>query len=409
MGTIKKIGCVWLLVWMVSLPWVCGADPGPLGALFAPLADLDVPAMYSRYQAVIDLGIYLLVFVSVAQFTLGRHFGGREGKAIGVVAGITLAVALSLTQRQLSFELRALGPLAAGMFVLLLAVALFRLVRTLGGGYAASGSLAFIVSYFAIRSVVPGLFEWAQRHAWANALHGLLVLAVLVAFFRIGIDLLGRAEWKLPQIRPRSKDLLPGYERQEPQAPALRKRLARIERQEEKDSQKIRQELSAVQDAIQRYGHQPEAGAFMVEKVRQIMPQRHTVRVHLEQLKKAHARLMKGDLRVFAALKQRYEQLPKEARTRVRKELREVKQTLISEKELQELEGAIERYDHAFPEALEAAVQRLEAGDPSGASEALSRAIACEKQAQELFHRIGKIEKRLTRQAGRILDKRHKV
>jgi len=181
---------LWILVWIIGLPWVYGAEPGPLETLFAPLADLDVPAVYSRYQGFIDFSLYLVIFISVAQFTVGRHFGGREGKVIAVVTGLALAVSLTLVQRQLGFALRALGPLAAGMFVLILAVALFRLVRALGGGYAASGSLAFIVSYFAIRAVVPGLFAWAQRHAWANALHGLLVMAVLVAFFRIGIDFL---------------------------------------------------------------------------------------------------------------------------------------------------------------------------------------------------------------------------
>ena len=404
----KKCVCwLWVLAGLVSLPWVCSAKPGPLDALFGPLVGLDVPALYDRFQAIIDFGVYLMVFVSVTRFALCRHFSGREGRTIATVAGLILAVALSLTQRQLGFELRAFGPLAAGIFVLVMGVALFQLVHALGAGGAASGAVALIVSYFAVRAVVPGLFEWAQHSVWGHALHGLLVMSVIVAFVRWGIHVAGRSAGKIPAGLWQQKRNSPGKESSRGrQEAALREKLAQVSWQEEKNSQRIIDDLKALRDAVRGYGHLPEAGDCLAEKIRQIMPRKHVAVMRLERLKKMHARLIKGDLSTFRGMKREYGQLPEEVRKKVRAKLVRMSGEILSEKELQGLETRIENYDRKMKKELEAALNSLKKGDSAGAEEALSRAAARENQAKICLTRMKELERQVARQIQTVWESR---
>jgi hypothetical protein len=105
-----------------------------LGELFRPLEYIDLSRLYERYAILIDLAIYLLIFVGLAQVTLGKRFQGNGGKAIAIGIGVSLAISLAIAEQLLGFSLRSFGPIAAGIFLGILGVMIFRLVQHLGGG-----------------------------------------------------------------------------------------------------------------------------------------------------------------------------------------------------------------------------------------------------------------------------------
>ena len=100
--------------------------------MFAPLEYINLANAYDHYSAVIDLFIYGLIFIGVAQVTLGPRFAGRGGKAICAGVGISLAVSLAIAERQFGFSLKSFGPIAAGIIILLLGIMVYHLLHQAG-------------------------------------------------------------------------------------------------------------------------------------------------------------------------------------------------------------------------------------------------------------------------------------
>ena len=101
-----------------------------------PLEYLDISKLYESYTVFIDFAIYLMVFVGISQITLGSRFQGKGGKAITIAIGISLALSLAISEKYLGFSLRSLGPIAVGIFLAILSVMIYRLIKQLGGDFA---------------------------------------------------------------------------------------------------------------------------------------------------------------------------------------------------------------------------------------------------------------------------------
>ena len=57
--------------------------------LFWPYQYLELSSLYDHYQGLIDMTIYVLIFVGAAQVTLGQRFPGNGGRAISIGTGLS--------------------------------------------------------------------------------------------------------------------------------------------------------------------------------------------------------------------------------------------------------------------------------------------------------------------------------
>lgn len=95
-----------------------------------PFADFDLGEVYDEPGRAffIDLIIYAIIFISMAVAGLKNQFGGK--KALPVVMGVVLALALSMAAQRADFRLLDQGaPFAVGIFILFLGLTLYRLIR----------------------------------------------------------------------------------------------------------------------------------------------------------------------------------------------------------------------------------------------------------------------------------------
>jgi len=124
--------------------------------LFRPFRGVDIPRIYDSYASIIDFIIYSVLFIGLAQATLGKRFESKGSRAVVSAVGLALAIGLAMSERSLGFNLRSFGPLAAGMFIFLVGFMLYSGIKTAGAGTVNAGSIALVITYFSIAAVVPG-------------------------------------------------------------------------------------------------------------------------------------------------------------------------------------------------------------------------------------------------------------
>lgn len=91
---------------------------GSLDEFFHPFEYFDLSRTYEQFASIIDLTIYLLIFVGLARVTLSRRFPGPGGRAISVGIGLSLAITMVVAEQPFGFNLRSFGPIAAGILFL---------------------------------------------------------------------------------------------------------------------------------------------------------------------------------------------------------------------------------------------------------------------------------------------------
>lgn len=95
---------------------------------------LDLGLWYPQHTYAIDAVVYLIFFTGLARFAIARTYAGRGGMAMSAAVGISLTVGAVSLARTSSFSLSSLGPYAWGLFLLVLGVAGYRVLRELRVG-----------------------------------------------------------------------------------------------------------------------------------------------------------------------------------------------------------------------------------------------------------------------------------
>ncbi len=402
---ILAILCLFILV-PVFIPEVSAQNI--LDQLFAPLAGLDIARAYDKYSTVWDLAIYLVIFVGIAKVTLGKMFGeNRGGRAIVTGVGIVLAISLVLMERQMGWSLRSFGPVAAGIFTILIGITIFQGLQRLTANRTLSSSATVVMLYFSMRAVSPNIFDWMQKNEWTAFLHSILLIAVFIALFQGVRALFPRSEEamrtlarKVKQPVETARDLrLPKEEKQE--KAIIRSRLERITKKEMKESKKIIRDLQEIMKITDEHGGSAEGRRLISQKIADIVPREHEATRLLAALKDIDTKLMRFDLRVFESLRERYRKLPDNLKKKLRITITEQRAKLGCEEKLRYFEKKIEEYDKDFTYSLKMVIVNLNAGKTEDSKKWINEAIRYEygilricKQMKVLEDLMIKITKR---------------
>jgi hypothetical protein len=104
---------------------------------------------------------------------------------LSVVVGLVLALSLSLLEYKVGFSIKFFGPIAAAFLILLMAIVIFNLIKTIGAGNTGAGSFAFVITYFLIRATLPDLILTLEGNSWFAWIDLGLVVAVLISIWKI--------------------------------------------------------------------------------------------------------------------------------------------------------------------------------------------------------------------------------
>lgn len=376
------------------------ASNNPLETLFRPLQSLDISNFYSLNHFWVDFFIFLSLFVSVAKLTLGRRFEGREGRILSVVVGLVLALSLSLMEMKTDFSIRSLGPIAAAILVFLMALVIFYLVKSVGAGSAASGSIALITTYFLVRATVPNFFLWLEENSWAAWINLALVVAVIVSFWKVVGSFWSRGSiqsWGRSLERSRDTDLDQGEDinREKSERSIIKRRLERITKKGMKEETEIIEDLKEMVKIIDKYGDTDRGRRLIAEKIRDLAPRESLVLNQLGSLKEISERIENFDLRAFRELRARWDKVPERDRDIVKEEILLEKRKILSEEKLRKLESALVQYDKDFRYSLNMAVASLRANQPGQAREWLLSALKSKEEALKIFQEMKSLEDQL--------------
>ena len=154
-----------LLLFLTHSPTVC-ADENILDTFFRPFENLDIEKTYDQYSVFIDLIIYLLIFVGLSQAVLSKKFQGRGGKAVVISVGLILTIAMIIAEKNLGFNIKTFGPVAAWILIFLISTILFKSIKHVRAGNIASGSIAFVITYFIMRGLIPEFFDLMLKNKY---------------------------------------------------------------------------------------------------------------------------------------------------------------------------------------------------------------------------------------------------
>jgi hypothetical protein len=403
----------------LSAATVQAGDSNLIDDLFAPFAGINISQTYDAYSSIIDFVIYSILFVGLSQATLGKRFEGRGGKMVVSAIGFIMAIGLSITEAQLGFSLRSFGVLAAVVFILLVGVFVYQAIKMAGMGFAGSGSIALIITYFSIRAITPEFFNWMMSNPYMSWLHAVLVVAVMIAIVKVvklllppkGDKSLFKSAKELAKKSVKApKEMLDQIHAEKNEKHFIKARLEKITEIADKTSQQMLEDLLEMRKLIEEFGATAKGQYLLAQKIEQLAPKEHQVLKILEALKQRVQKLATFDHQHFDKLRDEYHKMSAEARKLITDELRDEWKKLDAEKKMMALEDSVGKYDHHFTHAVKMVTVALKSQRQKDALSWVDEAIKWERHVQKAMQELEVLEKKLLKYTKReIKDEKREV
>ncbi len=174
---------------MLSPSAFAAQQEGMLGSIFGMFGNLnelyDNPS--KNYSTLIDMAVYLVIFIGLAQATIGKKFEGKGGKAMVAGIGIVFAVGLALWEKTAGFNLKSFGPVAMIILIAIMCFACYEGLRSFKLKKAHAMIISYVVFYLALLGV--GITASMQeRFSLISSILALIFLACIIASIVIAIS-----------------------------------------------------------------------------------------------------------------------------------------------------------------------------------------------------------------------------
>jgi len=161
------------------------AQPATLVDIAESMKFFNIGEAYSHAPYVVDGMIYLILFIGVAQVTLGKVFQGRGGRAAIIAVGLALATSLAFWSRESGFSLQRLGGLAFTILIIIIVMFIYKLIR--GNEKLGSGIwMAIFATYVMLYVFFPEIFKILDGFPIARAVVDFLGMVAMIMFI-VGI------------------------------------------------------------------------------------------------------------------------------------------------------------------------------------------------------------------------------
>lgn len=358
---------------------------------------LSVSLFYDQFSAIVDLVIYILVFVGAAQVTLGRRYPGRGGQAMVIGIGLTLAISMVLAEERFGFSIRSFGPMAAGILALLFAIMVYGALRWASLGRIRSASIAYAVLALALLVVAPSLFAWFQGKGIpakevAVALSLLAVLGILASGHGVRPDQVVRGREPRQPLgsepifrRARAANLWA--------KDLLRRFLKPGARRIKKETQTVRNDLNSIKDVVRRYGRDPMMRPQIIEKIRAVAPEGLRIRDDIQRLRDLNGRLENLDARLLSdESRVVLKSLDNKSRQQLKIQMKEETRRMDVDGKTRQVEESAKREVENMVRYLAAAAQALQEGRVRDCMASIEKALESERALMELARILKSLE-----------------
>ncbi len=374
-----------------------------------PLQGFDFSTTYASYSSFIDFTIFVILFIGLAQVTIGKRFDSKGGKAMVVAIGLVLAIGLVISESMIGFNLQSFGPLAAAIFIFLVGLVIYQGMRGFGMEVVGSVAIAVVLTYFSIRSVTPGIFDWILDRADFAWFHSVILVAVIIAAFKL-FKLLFPSENNSLESSPhffaknrlqKSRDWGNHLNENREHKKMIKSKMQKIASGTQKDYKQVVNELTLIKNTIKKYGSSDYARQKCIENIRNVYSHKNVIIRKIAELKELVRKISNNDIHEFSRLQSEYHKIDETQKKLVEKELKIGWKKLDVEKRMLKLDGALSEYNKLFKESLRSAVSALQNNNNSKAIKYLDRAIDAEKNSGNILYQVLKLEKSLMK----IIDK----
>jgi hypothetical protein len=371
--------------------------------LLSPLSGVNFSETYDSYSSIIDLFIYTILFVGLAQVTIGKRFESNGSKAMVVAIGMVLAIGLTISESVIGFNLRSFGPLAAAIFIFLVGLVIFLGIKGFGMEAVGAASITIVITYFSIRSITPGFFDWMVSNPNMAWLHSVLLIAVIISVYKIFRLFFPKREESMESksvgffknVLSKPTDFLSNLREEKDEMNFIKKKLEKITNEAGKDSKQIIKDLLELKKFIHEFGNSDKGKELISRKVESIIPKERQVHLRIQALKDMIQRISNFDIQNFENLQNEYKSLSKSEKKNVEKQLKAEWRKLDIEKQMVKLEEGIKEYDELFRHYYELLIVSLRSNKIKSANEQIDEAIKNEKSLLATIQHMETLEKKL--------------
>lgn len=378
-----------------------------LEEVLAPFETTDFSVIYDSYYSIIDFIIYTILFVGLSQVSLGKHFDSRGGKSVVVAIGLVLAIALTISESVLGFNLRSFGPLAATIFIFLIGLVIYLGIKSAGMESVGAISIALVLTYFSIRSVSPGFFDWMINNEYLAWLHSVILIAVLISIYKLSRLFFGKKNnAKDPIEKKFLKDAfsipvekIKQYKEEKNELAFIKSKLEVITNESGKDSKQIINDLQELKKIIAEFSNSSKGRSIISQKVESILTQEKQIHHKFEILREMISKVSSFDINQFKNVQEQYDKLPQDQKNKLNHQIKIEWKKLNAEKQIVKLEEAIFIYDKLFRHHLDILISSLNANKIKESVKQIDEAISTEKNDDgylspqiEQYFSTGKLE-----------------
>jgi hypothetical protein len=321
-----------------------------------------------------DFLLTFAFFTALVYAVLGKRFERqRPAIAMSTALGLALSAGLVWWERSNGFSIWALGPIAIGFAIIILAFVVYQSIRQVGGSWAgaaiALGASILIAEILGMH--VPGGGQIIQT---------LVVVALIVGVIAFlhhhrGHSPLSRIQARLPESKPDMARLF----RERHLSDAIERRLNGLEKQ----SRTFRESSDEAEDIVQQIKKMLPAEGYLTERMAQLRAKAH-------QIRNGHIARLDETRHAFATL-------PTPAKKKAAAELAGGYNQIIGiDTRLERLDRAVAENERRIRELTQKAQECATRYDHKGLVDCLKHAERLQKHNSRLFKIIERTEAKLT-------------
>jgi hypothetical protein len=167
-----------LVLALSMLVLAASASAQLLDPVFQMLSDLRLIENYAQFPYVIDMIIFLILFIGLARFILAERIGSVAATGLGLM----LSIGLTFFEYSRDFSIgKNLGPVAMLIAALLVGMFLFMIILRAGGQTKVAALAAYAVTFALMVSAYPPLVDYLRTTTLGGALFAIMTLLWLIA------------------------------------------------------------------------------------------------------------------------------------------------------------------------------------------------------------------------------------
>lgn len=393
------------------------ADEGILDSVFSALAgdSFNMTTFYTDYGNFIDFALYVILFIGIAQVTLGKKFEGRGGKAVQIVIGIMLAVGLSVWAAKNNFSLASLGPMASAILLIIIIVALFTIIKALlpvtSLGKTESFIFAIVIAWWMAQATSPETIEWIYSLKMVGGLiKGTMAVLTVVALILLIMKIIVPA---FGTIGSKS-----GAEGEELKEASLEKREKKFVEEGLKDiTEKDLDTVEKINSALTRIrGMLPDVKTQarrneIVSSLGEVKAAGQRIREDANVLHDFDQKIQKMFKMQLAQGKEAYKELLRKAgndATKAEKAIENIKKRVMiafkKDKKIERYEREILNHEVEFDGKVQEAASRIQLGDAASAQTYIDGAIAANHEVKKALDHVRDLEQYLDMQIKKTIQ-----